>query len=283
MIQSYTYTSDNPWPSLIFLWAIHGNEPCGTIAINHICNHLGSGEIQLIRGSLTCIPVCNPQAASLNVRQIDRNLNRIFCHHNDPIAYEEKLANEIITILQQTSYDILVDCHSWHTSNAHFVFQDYDDPDTKYLAESTGMKTIIHGRPALYETSNDMDTWSYAHSQGKTTITIEWWQHDEPEAITRTYNALINILQSYNMITWKPYINPNQNHIQMYAIIKKEKLWHFVRYFSHWDYIAHGEHIIEYEDGSIYRADRDCVIILPKHYATNLWQERFYLWEYFDV
>jgi hypothetical protein len=99
------------------------------------------------------------------------------------------------------------------------------------------------------------------------------------QAITRTYNAIINILQNYMMISWDPYIAPHQQHIYMYALIKKEKAWHFVRHFLHGDGIALWECIIQYDDGSVYRADRDCIIILPKHYITHIWQERFYLGE----
>jgi predicted deacylase len=107
------------------------------------------------------------------VRHIDQNLNRVFCHHDNPTTYEQHIANALIAKIQSIAYDILIDCHSGYTLNAHFVFQDHDDDDSKKLAQATGMDTIIHEWPTLYDGSDDIDTGRYAHTQGKTAITIE--------------------------------------------------------------------------------------------------------------
>ena len=73
---SYTGAADGP--RVIFLGAVHGNEACGTTAIRRAIATLQSGELTLLQGCVTFVPICNPRAYAENTRFIDRNLNRHF-------------------------------------------------------------------------------------------------------------------------------------------------------------------------------------------------------------
>jgi uncharacterized protein len=53
---------DQSGPRLIVLGAVHGNETCGTRAIERVLGELERGELQITRGSLTLVPVANPLA-----------------------------------------------------------------------------------------------------------------------------------------------------------------------------------------------------------------------------
>ena len=57
--------------------AVHGNEVHGTKAMAEIIRQLDAGELTLLRGTLTCVPIVNPLAHQLNRREGDRERNQI--------------------------------------------------------------------------------------------------------------------------------------------------------------------------------------------------------------
>jgi uncharacterized protein len=71
-----TYRAVLPGPKLIVLGAVHGNEICGTHGIAKVMAKLDSGELNLVRGVVTFVPITNPLAYRLKQRNGDRNLNR---------------------------------------------------------------------------------------------------------------------------------------------------------------------------------------------------------------
>lgn len=62
MIRTYTFQGKYPGKHLLILGAIHGNEVCGTQAIEKLISQLESGEIVIENGSLTLVPVANEAA-----------------------------------------------------------------------------------------------------------------------------------------------------------------------------------------------------------------------------
>jgi len=95
----------------------------------------------LQQGTLTLIPIANPQAFKQNRTYIDCNLNRNFRYHAQPQHYEHLLANTIIPYIKQA--DIIVDLHSTTAVGESNVFQDYLTPDNTELAQATGQTWII--------------------------------------------------------------------------------------------------------------------------------------------
>ena len=47
-------------PRLIVTGAVHGNETAGTQGIRRVLDAIDHGDIEIIRGSVTFVPVCNP-------------------------------------------------------------------------------------------------------------------------------------------------------------------------------------------------------------------------------
>ncbi len=61
-LQAHQYRGFMPGPRLIVTGAVHGNETCGTRAIERVIDELARGELRIVRGQVTFVPVCNPLA-----------------------------------------------------------------------------------------------------------------------------------------------------------------------------------------------------------------------------
>ena len=95
MIEKFEFMSNKDGLSLLVLAAIHGNETAGVRACHRVIQEFQSGRLKLTQGSLTLVPICNPEAYKKDVRCIDENLNRVIVPHPHPQTYEQGLANEM--------------------------------------------------------------------------------------------------------------------------------------------------------------------------------------------
>ena len=77
-IDAYTFLGLEPGLSVLILGGVHGDEICGTKAINQVIRLINNGKINIKSGKITMIPVTNPLAARKKNRIGDRNLNRCF-------------------------------------------------------------------------------------------------------------------------------------------------------------------------------------------------------------
>ncbi len=90
MMKSFTYAVEEEGPWLLIFGAVHGNEVCGTKAIQRVMQELDSGALKLARGRVEFVPVANPRAHQSGLRFIERNLNRFFLPTKEPRTYEAK-------------------------------------------------------------------------------------------------------------------------------------------------------------------------------------------------
>src|SRR5690349_8321195 len=79
-------------PRLIVLGAVHGNETCGTRAIERVLDEIDRGELRIVRGAVTFVPVTNPLAYKHGQRMGDRNLNRNLQPNSSPRDNEDRIA-----------------------------------------------------------------------------------------------------------------------------------------------------------------------------------------------
>ena len=68
MLEVFEFKTVNPGKSILITGAVHGNEVCGAIASRNIIAKIESGELKLKSGSITFIPVSNPEANRINER-----------------------------------------------------------------------------------------------------------------------------------------------------------------------------------------------------------------------
>lgn len=108
-----------PCPILIILGAVHGNETCGTEAVQRTRQEIERGKLRIACGTLTVLPIANPLAYQLQRRHGDRNLNRKMRISDAPQDFEDEVSNPLCPLLQ--AHDVLVDLHPFHTPSVPFA------------------------------------------------------------------------------------------------------------------------------------------------------------------
>lgn len=151
-IEELTFSTETSGPALLVFGAIHGDETCGPAAIRKVQSEIESGAIQLLKGSLHLVPVCNPRASEEGKRYTEDNLNRIFRKTSTPVTYEAELANELCAYVDQA--DVLLDIHSSHAPSPVNLFIDYPTPENEALAAALGAEFAIYDWPKVYEQSS---------------------------------------------------------------------------------------------------------------------------------
>jgi len=117
--KSVNYTGLGKGPRLIIMGAVHGNETAGTKGITRVMEQLDKGELRILNGSVTFVPVANPLAYAKGERAGDRNLNRDLFPKDDPKDFEDRIANWLCPLL--ASHDVLLDLHSFNAQSQPFV------------------------------------------------------------------------------------------------------------------------------------------------------------------
>ena len=113
-LQSHRYHGLEPGPRLIVTGAVHGNETCGTRAIERVIAEVARGELEIVRGTVTFVPVCNPLAYTHQRRPGDRNLNRRLQPSAQPREYEDHVANILCPLLAE--HEVLLAPTGWWTA-----------------------------------------------------------------------------------------------------------------------------------------------------------------------
>lgn len=271
MLKKLVYKGAADGPVFLVTAAVHGNEKCGTAAIGRLAMEIEAGLVSIVKGTLVCVPVCNPRAYDLHKRQTEANLNRVMIRHTAPALYEEHLANALADIID--GCDVMLDLHSYSSGVRPFLFLDTDTPAHRAYAQALGIPFWITGWDDLYADAQDLnagDTMTYAKSAGKLGLLVECGQHEDPAAILHGYHALrralahIGLTAPYNIgDTAAPQIN------RLTKIVTKEKPGRFTKPWQHLDPVRKGESVIAYDDGATLDAPEDGVVIMPAPLADE--------------
>lgn len=305
--KSISHVSPEPGPRLIVLGAVHGNETCGTRAIERIDAQLDRGELQLARGCLTMVPVTNPLAYAKHRRTGDRNLNRKLAPTEAPREYEDHVANWLCPLLAQ--HEVLLDLHSFRSPGAPFVM--LGPPDNQgalepfahaareeALALRLGVQRAVDGwlgtyaagaaRRAEIGRSNGLEldtdprygigTTEYMRSVGGWSLTLECGQHDDPMAPEVACRAIVNTLAHLKLIDAPdPAPAARMEGLRLCDVVPR---LHpddaFVREWTSFDAVDAGQPIARRHDGTPVRAPHAGYVVFP-NVAAEVGQEWFYL------
>lgn len=276
MIESYTFTSEVNWPKLLIFWAVHWNEPCGTLAIQKIIQLFENKKIILQKWSVTYVPVANPVAFEANQRYKEKNLNRIFWKYSSPSCDEEVYSNYLAGLID--SHDYLLDIHSTSEDTLPYVFQDFNDNESKQIAQSISSSYVVSWWQDLYQESLTWDTISYAYKMWKKGVLIECWQHVDPSSIQVAYDAIISFLLYFWVIehVWNKSIQ-TWKYIVMKQVIYKDRDWILTSNWKNFDYVEKWTVIARYNDWESILAQDNGYVIMPDTNA-DIWEEWFYFW-----
>ena len=302
--QFVSFTGLAPGARLIVLGAVHGNETCGTQAIRRVIGEIESGQLGMVAGSVTFVPITNPLAYDRHQRMGDRNLNRNLVPTDTPAEFEDRVANWLCPLLAQ--HDALLDLHSFHTAGQPFVMLGPEnnsgtlEPFTRAteetaLALSLGVHRFVDGWLDTYAagvarrltagaSSRDADvhygvgTTEYMRAQGGIALTLECGQHDDPAAPEVAWRAIHNAL-AHLRLTSVPVPVPvtDTEALRLYRVIDRAHAADvFVYDWSSFDPVHAGEVIGRRHDGTLVVAEGDGHIVFPNPNALP-GQEWFYL------
>ncbi len=302
--QSIHFTGLAPGARLIVLGAVHGNETCGTQAIRRVIGEIESGQLGLVAGSVTFVPVTNPLAYARHQRMGDRNLNRNLLPTDAPHEFEDRIANWLCPLLAQ--HDALLDLHSFHTAGEPFVMLGPEDNDGTLepfvrsteetaLALSLGVHRFVDGwldtyaagvarRLAAGVSTREADvhygigTTEYMRAQGGIALTLECGQHDDPAAPQVAYRAIHHALAHLGLTAApKPAPVSATEALRLYQVVDRAHPDdRFARAWASFDPVRAGECIGTRHDGTPVAADRDGYVVFPNPAALP-GQEWFYL------
>lgn len=222
LFDTHGFAGAQPGPRLIVLGAVHGNETCGTRAIERVLRELGSGDLRLARGRLTLVPVTNRLAYERGQRVGDRNLNRDLRPTAAPQDNEERIANELCPLL--ADHEVLLDLHSFHSPGAPFVMLGPQDNqgelepfaharDEEALAVRLGVTRAVDGWLDTYAAGAarrggsaryGMGTTEFMRTAGGWGVTLECGQHDDPQAPEVAYQAILRTLAHLGLVELAP-------------------------------------------------------------------------------
>jgi predicted deacylase len=306
--KSLTYTSPRAGPRLVVVGAVHGNETCGTRAIERAIAAIDAGRLAITAGRLTLVPIANALAYANRRRAGDRNLNRKLVPTDTPREYEDHVANWLCPLL--AANEVLLDLHSFNSSGVPFVFMgpaDNDGPLEPFaqaareeaIALRLGVGRAVDGWLGTYAAgvarrrelastfpgaALDLDprygigTTEYMRSVGGCAVTLECGRHDDPEAPEVAWRAIVATLAHLGMSgAPDPAPMPDMACLSLCEVVDRLHAGDaFVQAWRSFDPVARGQAIATRNDGGIIEAPFDGFIVFPNP-AAEQGSEWFYL------
>lgn len=303
--KSINYTGLDKGVRLIVTGAVHGNETCGTRAIERVMAQIDSGALVIARGSVTFVPVTNPLAYRLAQRSGQRNLNRNLFPNDDPQDFEDQIANWLCPLLAQ--HDVLLDLHSFNADSEPFVMvgpQNNDGPlqpfahadQERALAKRLGVRRFVDGWLATYGAGVQrrlsdasqlqtvlrygVGTTEFMRSTGGYALTLECGQHRDPQAPEVGYRAIMNTLAHLGLIDAPAPAAVAAADIEALSMVvvhdKLDKADSFARTWRSFDEVRVGTVIGTRADGTSVLSELDGRILFPDVNAGAN-QEWYYL------
>jgi predicted deacylase len=299
VLRVHGFAALEPGPRLMVLGGVHGNETCGSVAIERVLAQFDAGELTLLCGQLTMVPVANPLARRRLAREGERNLNRLFRptpEGGTPADYEARITDLLCPLLER--HEVLLDLHSFQSAGEAFAMIGPRD-NTGTLepfarAREEGLLALHLGTPRVVEGWLDIyaaglaqragagiavddeavdfgrGTNEYMRSRGGYGVTLECGQHEDPAAPEVGYRAILAALRLLGMLAPEPHAAPLA-HPQLLRLVSVTDRLHaddrFVRDWATFDRVAQGDAIATRADGTMLHAQQDGYIIFPNAQA----------------
>jgi uncharacterized protein len=295
-LRSHSILGLEPGPSLIVTGAVHGNETCGTRGIERVLGEIQRGELEILRGRVTLVPVCNPLAYKLGQRMGDRNLNRRLQPTAAPQDYEDRIANQLCPLL--AAHDVLLDLHSFRgegqpfvlcgpTNNSGSLEPFAHEAEEVALARHVGVGRVVEGwmtayadgiarrkaraaagdalaAAAIEDPIYGIGTTEYMRSQGGYAVTLECGQHEDPGAPDVAWNA-IRMTMGLLRLADVPLQAPQpMEALKLTTVIDRHAQGdQFIKPWCSFDPVGAGELLALRANGTEVRAPQSGYIVFP--------------------
>ncbi|NCN40570.1 hypothetical protein GW916_04905 [bacterium] len=267
-------------PHLLIFGAIHGNETCGPEALERIRFDIDSGKISLKQGTVTWVPVCNPEAFKNGARYVEENLNRVFEVSSNVKSYEERLAQVLCPLF--AGADFFLDLHSMQSEGDPFVFLNESTEASRVFCESLGLPYLLEGWPAAYRKMPQFRsacTQTFADKLNIPNALVECGRHGTAESAQVGYESVKAALKYLDMIPPESSSGSTKKPIaiEMKDIILRENAGDsLARDWRNFDPIKKGDLLATRSSGVEILAPYSGYMILPSP-DSNVGTELFYL------
>ena len=247
-----------PWMIVTLMAWIHGNEKSGQVVLSWFIQ-----SIAIHSWVVYVIPFANPRAIQANVRQTEKNMNRVFHGIPEWTSYEDMRAQELLPILRQS--DILLDVHNTlNTENSlPFLISEHPEWDQYFPVD-----TVVSWLDTLHPGGSD----GYMNSIGKIGLCIESRSihFDDEGKIAR--ESILNFLKATGNIEGDPEIYAWQQKYHLDTIVKSETdTIRFVKKWLDFEPVKYDE-LIAYDGEREIRAPYDGVIVFT-YETKKRWEE----------
>ena len=305
-LRIHAFSALETGPRLIVTGAVHGNETAGTRSIELALGEIERGEVSIVRGTVTFVPVANPLAYAKGQRFGDRNLNRRLLPSESPRDNEDRIANVLCPLL--ASHDVLLDLHSFRSPGQPFALRGPADnsgalepfahaAQEARLCAHLGVRRVVDGwmeayaagvarRRQLHLTPDAVNedpaygvgTTEYMRSVGGFAVTLECGQHEDPAGPEVARHAIRQTLALLGIadLPLAPPAGPFECLTLETVIDRHAQGDRFARAWSSFDPLAEGDLIALRADGAEVRAPWAGYIVFPDHSALP-GHEWFYL------
>ena len=277
---SSTYTIDSwkDWPTTtIFSW-IHGNEPSWIEAHRRFLNEVEDWVIRILKWRIIWVLEWNQKAVLLNIREIEKNLNRLFLDENTSTSwYEDRRAQELKWILDESDY--LLDLHSTSWASIPFAFVEKEHLE---FAKRLWISHLVAWWWELEDWITSWDTENYINSRWWAWITFESWNHNNPKGAEVAYRILLNYLSTLGIIDESHFTAETKERI----FINMEKP--YLAETDKFTYQIEPENFMKVSAWTIIaidwtqevKAENDMILVMPKRASiVREWIEAFFIWK----
>ena len=271
---------DKKGSNLLVFGAIHGDEVCGTRALQQIIQDIEKGDLVITTGRFTCVPICNIEGHRQNKRLIDKNLNRIFFKtENDP-TLEAQYANALLPLMDDQDY--FVDLHSTSGASPVFAFDDYETPETAFLIDQVVCPYVLYGWNDIYNDDgvDGITTNDAAAQKNVPSILIECGQHQDPVAISVAKQNILNVMVGLGMISKKHSYSQEKKPIKIRmtdVFFKHDADGVFTQEWAGFDFIKKSTVITRKADGSALHVAQDDTYVVMASPTADVGTEWFCL------
>ena len=198
-------SGDAAWPRpwVMILGSVHGDEPCGSAAIEQLTADFASGELDAPSGTIFLI-VGNPTARAARRRYTKDgvDLNRIFdlAFQRDGLpaefSAEHRRALELRPLLEQS--DAILDLHSASLTTPAFAAPT-DAAGSLGLARKLGVSFAVFGWEEIGGAAGGAAV-AVGRDRSCPGVLVECGQHDDPESVTTAYNVARRFLVALELV-----------------------------------------------------------------------------------
>ncbi|MGF1456330.1 MAG: succinylglutamate desuccinylase/aspartoacylase family protein [Alphaproteobacteria bacterium] len=284
LITPVVFDGAAPGPCLLVLGRIHGNEPSGTIAQEAVIERIRSGRLGIAAGAVLFVPICNPQAAVLDRRFVDVDLNRNFRLVDPPTAYEHRLVHELAPLIDRATH--VLDIHSTASETEPFIFVDVEDEATRSFAAGLGVPNLVTGWADVYDgRTDDQDTMVLVRERGAIGLVLETGQHGDRRGPAVAERAICQALETLGLARLERGTGDGGGADKgaCSRVFRMDRLERkpgddaeFVKPLRNFTPVAKGEPLARRPGMAPLLAPFDGVVILPKAHAKT-GEEWFYL------